>query len=493
MNKIPNIVLFNPDQYRGDVLGHMDNPAAITPNMDRIVKEDGVSFRSAFCQNPVCTPSRCSMMTGWYPHVRGHRTMSYMLHEDEPVLLKTLKDNGYYVWWGGKNDLVPAQNSFEPYCSTKYKPEKEINKRYGAKDWRGSKDSDTYYSLFVGKVEKGDKEFLHDSDRCNVDGAVDYILNRREDKPFCIYLPLTDPHPPYGVEEPWYSMIDRNKIPSRVSTPENWGNKPSMLKGLYERFNMKEWSEDRWRELRAVYYGMCARTDFHLGLVIDALKKAGVYENTAIFIYTDHGDFTGDYGLVEKNANTFEDALVKVPLIIKPPSTIDVKPHISDALVELIDICATIEDITNIKPNHTHFGRSLLPVITGKTDEHRDAVFCEGGRLKGEMHTVSNNPEATKNKEGLYWPRGSLQSGEGDGFEYTKAAMIRTERYKYVHRLYEMDELYDLKNDPEELHNKINDLGMQSILYELKNRMLSFYLETGDVVPHKTDKRENYE
>ena len=89
----PHLIIFNPDQWRGDTLAHLGHPAVQTPHLDRLAREDGVSFRWAFCQNPVCTPSRCSFMTGWYPHVRGHRTMFHMLrvHEGEPVLLKTLK------------------------------------------------------------------------------------------------------------------------------------------------------------------------------------------------------------------------------------------------------------------------------------------------------------------------------------------------------------------------------------------------------------------
>ena len=122
MPRKPHIVIFNPDQWRGDVLGHMGNPAAVTPNLDRAAREDSVSFRHAFCQNPVCTPSRCSFMTGWYPHTRGHRTMVYMLRPDEPMLLRTLKEEGWFVWWGGKNDLVPAQHGYENYCDVKYDP-----------------------------------------------------------------------------------------------------------------------------------------------------------------------------------------------------------------------------------------------------------------------------------------------------------------------------------------------------------------------------------
>ena len=109
MARRPHVLLFNPDQWRGDVLGHLGNHGAVTPRMDVFARE-AVSFRWAFCQNPVCTPSRCSFMTGWYPHVAGHRTMYHMLRPHEPMLLKTLKENGYFTFWGGKNDVVPGED-----------------------------------------------------------------------------------------------------------------------------------------------------------------------------------------------------------------------------------------------------------------------------------------------------------------------------------------------------------------------------------------------
>ena len=323
----PHILIFNPDQWRGDVLGHAGNPAAVTPNLDRMVRTDAVSFRNAFCQNPVCTPSRCSFMTGWYPHVRGHRTMHHMLRADEPCLLRTLKDNGWFVWWGGKNDLVPAQHGYESYCDVKFSPTAEDWRRWGHDpkpglqgwtDWRGAPGSDTYYSFFAGRLETGGDSIYADGDWAMVLGAVDFIRSYRGEKPLCVYLPLTYPHPPYGVEEPWHGMIRRDLIPARA-VPNDWDAKPSLLRGLRERFGMKGWTEDRWTELRAVYYGMCARVDHQFGLVVEALREAGMYDDTAIFFFSDHGDFTGDYGLVEKTQNTFEDCLSRVPFIIKPP------------------------------------------------------------------------------------------------------------------------------------------------------------------------------
>ena len=490
MSKRPHIVIFNPDQWRGDVMGHMGNPAAQTPILDRLVATDAVSFRNAFCQNPVCTPSRCSFMSGWYPHVRGHRTMFHMMRQGEPVLLRTLKEAGYYVWWGGKNDLVPGQLGYDDHCTVKYRPPKQPEPMWSIHrqdEWRGEPGSDTYYSFYVGKLEAPEEEPYHDRDWANVMGAVELIKNAPKDGPLCIYLPLTYPHPPYAVEDPWYSMIDRFRLPERRPTPAGWLGKPSLLKGIYERQNMQAWSEERWIDLRATYYGMCARLDHQFGLIVRALREAGIYDDTAMFLFSDHGDFTGDYGLVEKTQNTFEDCLTCVPFIIKPPAWVAVEPRVSDALVELIDFPATVEALTGITPDHTHFGRSLLPVLAGEVDEHRDAVFCEGGRLHGETHCMELESSSSQAPTGLYWPRVNLQSSEGA--EHTKAVMCRTKEFKYVRRLYERDELYDLRCDPGELRNRIGDPLLASVLAQLKERLLTFYLETADVVPHDTDLR----
>jgi arylsulfatase A-like enzyme len=176
-----------------------------------------------------------------------------------------------------------------------------------------------------------------------------------------------------------------------------------------------------------------------------------------------------------------------VPLVIKPPSWVSVKPRISDAMVELVDFSATVEAMAGITPGHTHFGRSLLPVLAGETDEHRDAVFCEGGRLHGERQCMELESSSSQRPAGQYWPRVNLQSSEGP--EHTKAVMCRTRDYKYVRRLYEKDELYDLRADPRELHNRIDDPALAGVLAAHKERLLTFYQETCDVVPFDTDRR----
>lgn len=495
----PNIILFVADHWRGDVMGHLGDKAAKTPSLDRLVAEDAVSFRNAFCQNPVCTPSRCSFMSGWYPHVRGHRTMQYMLHPEqgEPNLLKMLKDNGYFVYWGGKNDLVPGQFGFDDYCHVKHRATAEEAKQWGYtlrpsyhggdQKWRGEPGGDNYYSFYWGKFDTEGEDRYFDEDWAHIMGAIDLVKNHDGAQPFCLFLPLEYPHPPFAVEDPWFSMIDRDALPAPIPRPEDWG--PSIRKIIAEKQGLEEWSESRFRELKATYYAMCSRVDHQLGLLVDSLRETNQYDNTALFFFSDHGEYAGDYGLVEKTENTFEDCLVRVPLVVKPPRGLDAVPGVRKQLVELVDVSATVFEMLGIDPGYTHFGKSLVPLLHSTEGDHRDAVFCEGGRLPGEAHAVGPQPPAHVDPTGsLYWPRMSSQVEE-EVFYHEKAAMCRTRDYKYVTRLKEKDELYDLNKDPRELRNCIDDPAYAEVLIDMKDRMLRWYLGTGDVVPHQLDAR----
>jgi arylsulfatase A-like enzyme len=500
MAQRPNLVILNPDQWRADVMGHFGNPAAKTPYLDELVENEAVSFRRAFCQNTVCTPSRCSFMTGLYPHVHGHRTMYHMLHEEagQRHLFNVLEEQGYHLWWGGKNDLFPGQDGWGRYVDEVFTPTAEDFARWGMSeregthggkmDWRGDANGDNFYSFYKGRLDKGDDEIYLDNDWINVMGAIDFIRKYDGEQPFCLYIPISFPHPPYCVEEPYYSMIDRDAIPDAYPAPPDWQGKPALLKGIAERQRLQGWTEERWRELRAVYYGMCARVDHQAGMILSALREAGLYDDTAFFLFSDHGDFTGDYGLVEKTQNTFEDCLSNVPLIIKPPRGVDLLPGIcEDALVELVDFSATVYDLLGVDPGYDHFGRSLLPLMA-KEQAHRDAVFCEGGRRYGETQAMELESTSMLNPEGLYYPRVGLQA-QDDAPYHTKAAMCRTQDFKYTMRLYEQDELYDLRSDPGETVNVLNVPDYAEIARQLRERLLTWYMETCDVVPRQTDLR----
>jgi arylsulfatase A-like enzyme len=292
------------------------------------------------------------------------------------------------------------------------------------------------------------------------------------------------------VEDPWFSLVDRPRLPRRIAAPGGAAGKPAILEGIRERQGLRGFSEARWNELRAAYLGMCARTDHMLGKIVEALKEAGMYDDTALFFFSDHGDFTGDYGLVEKTQNTFEDCLTRVPLVVKPPAWTGAKPGISEALVELVDFRATVEDLCGFAPDREHFGRSLVPLIQGKAREHRQAVFCEGGRRPGEAHCTENDYlEMEDGHKTLYWPRLSLECEEGRPFLHGKAAMWRSRQHKLVRRLYEPDELYDLEADPGETRSVAADPAYAPVLERMRGELLNFMMETADLVPRTKDRR----
>lgn len=482
MSKRPNIIILNPDQMRADSMHHLGNEASVTPVLDALA-EEGVSFSRAFCQNPVCTPSRCSFMSGWYPHVAGHRTMTHMMHEGEPVLLKELKDNGYHVWINQRNDLLPAQeeNYYKPYCTTYYKLLEKPTIQ-DKENWRGQEGNKNYYSFFEGKIEKG-----KDVDDIWTEAAVEYIRNYDSEKPFCLFLPWMNPHPVYRVTEPYFSMIDRKKLPERIKVQDGFKGKSRMQQELARLQGMQGWSESEYDELRAVYLGMCSKVDHMTGQIIDALKEKGIYDDTAVFFFSDHGDYTGDYNLVEKVQNCFEDCLTNVPFLIKLPAQYQMRSGISKELVELIDFYATVADLAKLPLTHTHFGKTLLPYLKEEESIVRKAVFCEGGFRKGEEHCKETGGSKVPLKESLYYPRQFLQAS--DEMYNGKAIMYRDERYKYIRRLYEEDEFYDLEKDPKELHNRIHDTEYKRIIAECKEKLLTHLLDTSDVVPLQKDTR----
>ncbi len=491
MAKRPNILYFVADQMRSDVQHHLGNEAALTPNLDALVN-DGVSFRNAYCQNPVCVPSRCSFLTGLYPHTTGHRTMHFLQNSDEPNILRIMKNAGYEVIWTHRNDVLGGDKPKTEYCDEFYDGIHPENRRdfvrtetaFGKGHYLPETFNKDIYSFYYGKVSDPRMAGIQDVNAVNA--CLDYLDRKKEegnDKPFFIYCTLMFPHPPYACDDPWYSMIDRKK------TEECWPrrgwveDKPSMLVETANKMDLHDWSEERWTELRATYLAMTAKWDDQLGQIVQKLKDNGFYDDTSIFVFSDHGDYTGDYDIVEKLQNCFEDDLSNIPLVVKPAKQFEVKPRISDALVELVDLSATVSEMTGVELGYVQYGKSLLPALAG-SDFHKDAVFCEGGRDHGDIPSMEIGH---KDPRDMYWPRISTQQEEGP--QHTKATMIRMGNLKYVQRLYEKDELYDLEKDPKEMVNVIDDPSYAAEVLKMQKRMLQWYQETADWVPNRKDIR----
>ena len=467
----PNFVVFIPDQLRYDALGCSGNPQSQTPNIDALAAR-GTRFENAYVQHSVCSPSRVSFLTGWYPHTRGHRTLGHLLKPWEPNLLRILKDAGYHIAHAGlRGDTFAAgvtKDSTHRFGFT-MQPAMLFGKSPYGKDHRLAR-------AFYHGARAGDP-FVLDFDEACTRTAEEWLAEGMPE-PWMLYVPLIFPHPPFEVEDPWFSLHDRRSMPAPISHDDERGAKPSYMGAIRERYGTSRMCNEDWAELAATYYGMVSRVDAQLGRVMDAVARAGAAERTATFFFTDHGEYLGDYGLVEKWASGQHDCLLHDPLIVAAPGGRE--NNVAGAFVELVDLLPTVCELADIEIQHTHFGRSFSAMLRDGDAPHRDAAFSEGGFLLSEEHLMERSGFP-------YDLKAAIQHDTPKSVG--KVATIRTADWTYCRRLYETDELYDRRGDPGELVNIAGRPEHARVESELRDRMLNWMMTTADVFPWEEDGR----
>lgn len=470
-----NIIYFNPDQMRADFLGCYGNAAAKTPNIDRLAAE-GVRFDQCHVQHTVCTPSRCSFMTGWYPHVRGHRTLWHPLQADEPNTLKYMKQNGYDVHWMGKNDLL-AQDAFDDSVTALHFAQTGA---HGDRDIF-SKDEPGFWSFLYGPLAD------HNQDWNIIGQAVEFLRSRGADNPpFMLYLPITFPHCPFTCPQPWYDMYDSDASPP-MRPPEIDG-KPPFYHLIRQYRGLDKLDDATLRKIRSVYMGMISYVDVMLGRLLAALDETGLADNTSVFFFSDHGEWAGDYGLVEKWQGGLDDCLTRIPMIVRTPDC--TKGHVVSEPGECFDIMPTTLELAGIECKHTHFARSMLPQLSGGSGDPQRAAFAEGGYDDHEPHCYEGTLEqgdVGSDPIHIYYPKGALQQEHPESS--VRCTMIRTRDYKLIYRPLGVSELYDLENDPQELCNLYGHAEWSNTERALERRLLDWYLHTSDVVPFSRQPR----
>jgi arylsulfatase A-like enzyme len=465
----PNFLIFNPDQLRADCVGAFGNPVVQTPNIDALAA-NGTIFTNAFAQHSVCSPSRASFLTGWYPHVMGHRTLTSLLKPHEPNLLKLLKDDGYNVCWAGRRGDTFAPGMTEE--STNFHGFKVFPEMlFGPSPYD---ENHKFARAFYHGRRKGDGPFL-DLDEANIQTAEQWLAEKPEG-PWALFIALIFPHPPFEVEEPWYSLHNRADMPDRAQA--DLTRKPAFMSAIRESYGTDRLSEDDWREIMATYYGMISRVDDQLGRVLKAIDDAGERENTVTLFFTDHGEYLGDYGLVEKWWAGLDDCLLRNPLIVSAPRY--ARGQVCDEMVELIDIVPTVYELAEIECGYTHFGKSLEPLLEDASLPHKEAAFSEGGFNEDELHLLD--------RPGFpYDLKGELQ--RADPVFLGKAVSVRTKQWTYIYRRLESDELYDRLADPRETVNLIDDAEHSEIALQLRNKIFEWLVDTSDVIPWEEDPR----
>ncbi len=478
-----NFILFNPDEMRADTSGCYGHPLVKTPNLDKLAAQ-GTRFEQAHVTHTVCSPSRCSMMTGWHPHVHGHRSLWHLLRPDEPNLLQYLHDAGYYILWAGKNDVFAPETL-----------ERDVDRYGSAQGKRGfrdfkipfDQDDPRYYSFLMNEAGA----YEDSGDYANVQQAIEYLQNKDDDQPFVIYLPLSNPHPPYCAPKGYHDMYDPADIPPLRPVQE--AGKPDYVKEIRKSRRLDEMTDAHFRDVHAKYLGQVTYLDALFGDLMEALAASPHADDTAIVFWSDHGDWAGDYGLVEKWPAGLDDTLTRIPLVIRVPN--GAEGHVVTESVEHHDIMPTVLELAGIQCQHSHFAQSMVPQLQGAAGNPERMTFAEGGYdLPHDYWCYEGRPDSaafTLAKPGnIYYPKIALQNEQPH--TVCRSASVRTQTHKLIQRTKQCNELYDLVKDPLELNNVYDDPNYAAVRQELTDALLNWYVSTADVTPWYENPR-NYE
>ena len=474
----PNILWYCTDQQRFDTIAALGNPHIRTPNLDRFVAE-GTAFTHAYCQSPICTPSRASFLTGMYPsRVHNPRNGNGWVHREVAANLVTrqLAEAGYDGGLVGKLHLAGAFNGREPRVNDGYRYFKYSHAPRN--DW--PLDQHDYAAWVQAQGVDPYSVLLHNFDRRHLTGAlmeptpeqdntppevhqttwgtdasVEFINQPRPaDQPWFLSVNVYDPHPPFNPPWEYYRRYDPAALPGpyfQTSDLEHQGRLTAS--GIDFQSESQPPEDFEGNKVQAAYYAMIEQIDEQFGRLMDALEASGQAERTIVIFTSDHGESAGDYGLTQKGCRFF-DGLSRVPLIWRLPGQIQAGLR-SDALVELTDIAPTLLEYAGLPVPEAMQGRTLRPILAGEAapDTHRDFVRCE-----------------------------YLDAVEKP--DHTFATMYRDRRWKLnVYHGHGIGELFDMEADPHE-HNSLWDSpDHQDIKLDLMQRSFDATVLAADPGP----------
>ncbi|MHA2130805.1 MAG: sulfatase family protein, partial [Promethearchaeota archaeon] len=448
MNKKPNIILIFPDQHRGDVMRCTGDEVVIMPNLDKLAAE-GVVFTNCFTNSPLCIPARASLMTGKYVSEHGVINNNMEARSSSQSHVRNIRDAGYHTAVIGKTHLYQHGGGQE-WNHTNEKI--DVLKEWGFEDIHeitgpiASIQNDSPYIDYL--KEKGlleaHRKYLRDywvewrggeakpwklqpSPLPNEDHldsytgkkSVEWIQNYQDDKPFYLQICFPGPHDPFDSPQEYRDMYKTEEMPVGIlEHPKE--PFPGNIKFVLTWSGLDGMTKAQNQLMKTFYYGKITLIDEWIGKIMKALDDKGLLDNTWIIYTSDHGEMLGDHMMSHKIV--FYEGALRIPLIIRPPGGIN--GWNCNGLTDHIDIASSLIEIARVKPLEKCEGRSLIPqILAGLEDQNaqkgKDVVFSQVLR-------------------------------------YT---MVRDNQYKLVVRSDNLKpvEFYDLKNDPNELENKVND------------------------------------
>lgn len=484
-----NVIIITSDEMRGDCQGYTGNPDCKTPHIDALAAR-ATACMNHFCAFPKCVPSRVALATGRYTHTEAIRTVNNTNHlpVDAPDLMKTLRDaHGYetavfglnHVWDDFFGDNRKGTQAVDYHSFT-------VDGGFGAmveeRDCPPVPD-DARSEIDPGEVPEGLRppyrktgKLAKFDDQIRCEQAIRYLREVRDrERPFFLQLNISKPHPAYDAPEPWFSMYDPEAI-----TPFPYGmtaNGALPREAQRRHRTGTDVSERFCRELQAVYYSMISRVDEQVGQVVAAIDAEDLWDDSVVIFTADHGDYAGQYGLIEKFDADLSDCLLRVPFLIKAPGLGEGVVH--HGLSEHVDVAPTILGLLGLEPDvrwHIH-GEDLRPLLAGEREKR--AVFADGGheapmraRFNGQGWKEADDGTRIKPTDG------KQLTYELEPDSMAKCKMVRTARHKLVVREVGGDELYDLAADPHELDNRIGTPEHAALVAQLQRELLDWCLRT---------------
>ncbi len=428
-SKKPNIIFILTDDQRFDAIGYAGNKYVETPEMDKLA-EQGTYFNTAVVTTPICAASRASILTGLHERAHNFNFQTGNVREEymENSYPTVLKNNGYYTGFYGKygvryDELEKQFDQFESY---------DRNNEF--KDRRG------YYYKTLGK------DTVHLT-RYTGQKALDFIdRNANSEKPFCLSLSFSAPHAHDPAEEQYFWQNTTDGLLQNTVMPEPalgddkyFEAQPKMVR---DGFNRLRWTwrydtPEKYQHSVKGYYRMISGIDQEIKKIRAKLMEKGIDKNTVIILMGDNGYFLGERQLAGKWL--MYDNSIRVPLLIYDPR-VDQHRDIDDMVLN-IDVPSTLADLAGISAPSSWQGKSLMPVV------------------RNEANTISRDTILIEH----IWDFENIPPSEG----------VRTEEWKYFRYVNDktIEELYNLKKDPQEINNLIGKKKYADVLQKLRTKL----------------------
>ncbi len=456
-----NVLLIMSDQHKRDCLGVAGNPVARTPNLDALARSS-VRFTRAYCSNPVCTPSRASLLTGLYTHNHGAWNNTTPWPPSHKTIAHYFSAAGYMTGLVGKMHFVDAQthgfdyhldfNDWYQFLGPKTKlyadelsransgsgmPQIDDLWRDFGDPWKGDRELDDRQGpVAVGGVSKIPEQDHFESFVARE--SVRFLKNFGRGRPFLLITSFLKPHDPFMPAARFAKMFRAEDM----RLPASWGKVdlktvPKEVRDSIEHnAPTPELSDPDAAQRRiAYYYASLAQMDDCAGTVLRALKDLGLEDDTIVLYTSDHGEMLGEHGMWQKFE--FYEGSCGVPLMIREPGAM---AGVCNAPVSLVSVLPTLAEMAGVPVSGRMDETSLVPQIRDPRAPRDRPVFAEYNL---------RNPRA----------------------KY----MIRDGRYKYSYWTHDIAELYDLQTDPEELRNLALDGSYGALVNGLKQKLFNWY------------------